>query len=245
MWPVDAVLDSLYPRPCLACGAEEVGSPCPACASLLSLRGVVQSVEGLDGCWALAPYAGPVGARVSHAKREGDREALRSLGRVLAHRAHDLVAGSWFHAVVPVPSPWTRRMRRGFAPGHVLAAEVARRARRPLWSVLRVAPGRRQSALDPEQRLTNLQHRLRCRPLPEARVLLVDDVTTSGSSLAQCADRLRRAGAVGVWGLTLCDARRSPGSWEDEGPSMLPRPRQVVTSGAIDTLERAPRRNHP
>ncbi len=212
-------LDALYPRPCSACGAPEVGPVCPACEGLLLPLPLVHPPEGIEEAWALAPYAGPVGARIAHGKAEGDREALLAAGRILAERCHDLVAGDWFAAVVPAPSPWTRRVRRGFSPAHLLASEVARRARLPLWSVLGVAPGRRQSALDPDQRRSNLARRLSCRPLPPVRLLLIDDVVTSGTTLERCAAVLRSRGATSVWALALCDARRALAS----GPAVSTR----------------------
>jgi predicted amidophosphoribosyltransferase len=199
-------------------------------------------VAEVEEAWALAPYAGPLGATVARAKREGDREVLRALAELLAHRAHDLVAGGWFAAVVPAPSPWTRRLRRGFAPGHVLADAVARTGRLPVWSVLGVRPGQRQSALSPEARPHNLAQRLSCRPLPPVRLLLVDDVITSGTTVARCAAMLKAHGASSVWALALCDARRHIDTADSSG--MLPPGREVVTHAATTRSNELPRRTH-
>jgi len=241
---VRALLEALYPRRCPACGAEDVGGPCPACEAMLCMRAVAPAVEEVGAAWALAPYAGPVGALVARAKREGDREALLSAGELLGQRAHDLVAGGWFAAVVAAPSPWTRRVRRGFAPGHVLAAAVARQCRLPLWSVLRVRPGRRQSTLSPEARKGNLSRRLRCRPMPPVNVLLVDDVITSGTTIARCAALLKAHGAAGVWALALCDARRHAPAPPADSSGNLPGRQQTVTHAATNRSLEIPRRTH-
>ncbi len=241
---VRALLEALYPRRCPSCGADEVGGLCPSCEAMLCLRAVAPAVGEVEAAWALAPYAGPVGALVSRAKREGDREVLLSAGELLGQRAHDLVAGGWFAAVVAAPSPWTRRVRRGFAPGHVLAAAVARQCRVPLWSVLRVRPGPRQSSLSPEARTGNLSHRLRCRPMPPVNVLLVDDVITSGTTVAHCAALLKAQGAAGVWALVLCDARRRPPAAPIDSTGKLPQRQQTVTHAATNRSLEIPRRSH-
>ena len=61
-----------------------------------------------EASWALAPYAGAVGARVARAKRQGDREGLRALGVQLARGAHDVVAGGWLVAQPAVTSNTVR-----------------------------------------------------------------------------------------------------------------------------------------
>lgn len=114
--------------------------------------------------------------------------------------------------VVPVPLPWPRRLRRGFNPAEVLAQPVARGLGRPLERLLIRRWGRRQTGLSRRGRQRNLEGRLRCRRrLDGERVLLVDDVLTTGVTLDAAARCLRRAGAGSVVALA---AVRTPGRWE-------------------------------
>jgi predicted amidophosphoribosyltransferase len=107
--------------------------------------------------------------------------------------------------VVPVPAgPWRRRWR-GFDPAEEIAAALARRADLPLTPCLGRSSGRRQVGRRRSERLTDppLVHAL--APVP-AVALLVDDVWTTGATLAACAAALRAAGCDRIVALALARA---------------------------------------
>lgn len=191
-------LDALWIRECAGC--DRTGPRlCHVCAADLALREV--AVEGLP-CVALATYDAGVARALRRAKYGRDRVLMRELA---AHVA--AVAGpfaSRFDAVVPVPSPWTRRVARGFAPGAVLADAIGSASGVPVRHAVAMRPGDRQAALGAERRRENLRGRLRSvAPVP-GRVLLVDDVVTTGSTLAGCARELLGDATSSVTGLALC-----------------------------------------
>ncbi len=110
-----------------------------------------------------------------------------------------------FDFIVPVPLHWRRRRQRGFNQAELLAKEIARRWNAPVAHALR-----RTRATAPQSGLTNAKRRANLRgafvpaskfakgALRGARVLLVDDVITTGASAAACAAVLKRAGAAHV-----------------------------------------------
>jgi len=216
------MLETLYPHACAACGEAADAPPlCDECAGRLSVSHLEPPPPGLQEVFTVDRYDGPVGSAVASAKAAGDRERLVRLGDALAAVARDWVAGSFFDAVVPCPSPWTRRLRRGFSPGHVLADRVARTHGLPRVDALAVAPGQRQSKLGESERAHNLVGRLRRRTEVRGRVLLVDDVVTTGATMASCARVLGSEGDVEVWGLAICRVQRDPvrtSRTTDEGP---------------------------
>jgi ComF family protein len=132
---------------------------------------------------------------------------LKRLARLLAEEgAMHVALGEW-DALVPVPLHWARRWRRGFNQAEVLARAVARQHRLP---VLRGSL-RRLRATPPQQgdieaRRRNVRDAFAVTAGTDVaglRLLLVDDVFTTGATVDACARVLLRAGAADVGVLTL------------------------------------------
>jgi ComF family protein len=107
-----------------------------------------------------------------------------------------------FDVIVPMPLHWKRRWERGFNQSELLAREIGRRWNVPLEKTLRrVKPTAPQAGLTNARRRANVSGAFaarRSRRLQGARVLLVDDVMTTGATAAACARVLKRAGAAHV-----------------------------------------------
>ncbi len=107
-------------------------------------------------------------------------------------------------ALVPIPSDLRSARRRGFNPACEIAVELSRLSRLPLrrlW-LTRTRTGESQKSLDRVARRRSVSDLYRCdMTLPDVWVGVVDDVTTTGSTLDAAACALRQAGARGVVGL--------------------------------------------
>jgi len=128
------------------------------------------------------------------------------LGRVLAAALAAEPALHEVDLVVPAPSSWTSRARRGFSMAAILAARAAPVLGTRSLRALVVHPGPRQSARPVRERRHNLVGRVRARRSVRGRVLLLDDVVTSGTTAHTCARELLCAGAEEVWLGALCAA---------------------------------------
>jgi competence protein ComFC len=118
--------------------------------------------------------------------------------------------GRKFDTIVPVPLHPTRQRERGFNQASLLAELLSVRTSIPCKSLLRrIRYTTTQTALDRAERMENLHNAFRLRKKADVRglrVLLVDDVLTTGSTLSECARVLKRAGAMSVHAATAARA---------------------------------------
>jgi predicted amidophosphoribosyltransferase len=137
---------------------------------------------------------------VTSLKFGGRRDAVRALGAAMGHLPdRDVDVVTW------APTTPSHRRARGFDQAELLARQVARTlGRRPRRLLLR-PEGRSQTGHDRAERLTG--PRFVTRGSAAYRVLVVDDVLTTGATLSAAAVALRRAGAVEVSGLTLASVQ--------------------------------------
>ena len=122
--------------------------------------------------------------------------------------AHAKLAVSEVDLVVPVPLYWRRKLARGFNQAELLAEGLARRLERRCLAtaLVRVRDTGHQARLDGNERRKNVKGAFKSRRPADVRgrtVLLVDDVSSTGSTLAECAAALKEAGAARVWCLTV------------------------------------------
>jgi ComF family protein len=196
-------LSWVWPQACVACGAVADGPLCSRCGAMRTRQA---AVDGLDAAFCAAAYRGPVGAAVRRAKGSGDRELALWLSERtaehLAPRLRELDAVE----VVPVPATLRRRVVRGFDLPVLLAVQLAKRLDLPVRSALRRTRDRRQAALGRAQRAAQAAGMYRQRLSTSERVILVDDVVTSGATARACADELRGGQARSVWLATVCAA---------------------------------------
>jgi ComF family protein len=201
-----ALIDLLAPRCCAACDFPlHSASPfCAACEPLLELTAPAQRPPEVAA--AAFIYGGPIADAIVRLKYAGRSDLAGGLGRLLAEAARPYAG--WVDSVVPLPLHPTRLRERGYNQSALLAAEVARAIGAPLdlRSLQRVRPTRDQAGLPRAERAENLRGAFAARPGRLARVLLVDDVRTTGATLAAGAEALQRAGAGEIRTLALARA---------------------------------------
>ena len=185
-------LTLLAPIRCAACdeAAERPAVFCDLCAML---------AEPISGPGAVFEYGGPIANAIQRFKYEGRSELGGMLGSVMAEGASRWVRR--VDAVVPVPLHWRRRRARGYDQAALLARQVAKSLGVP--ALLR---GLRRLRNTPSQ--VDLPHAERQRNVAGAfapwrlrgvrRVLLVDDVRTTGATLRAASCALKAGGVSEV-----------------------------------------------
>ncbi|MEV7180194.1 phosphoribosyltransferase family protein [Kitasatospora sp. NPDC093679] len=208
------LLDLLLPARCAGCGGAG-GQLCPACRAELTCAGAGPverrpAPEGLPPLYAAAPYAGPVRHLLIAHKERGALRLARPLGAALAAAVRSAVEAGAPGApgallLVPVPSARRAVRARGHDPMLRLARAAARelsRSGRPALAAAalrHVRPVADQAGLSAAERHRNLHGALAVPPrraalLSGRRLVLVDDLVTTGASLAEAARALRAAG---------------------------------------------------
>ncbi|MDJ0849010.1 MAG: phosphoribosyltransferase family protein [Myxococcota bacterium] len=207
-----ALLDLLLPPRCAGCGRAVNHAPlCPPChLALPRLFEPPPTPAGLDALVAVFAYRGEVEAWIQRFKYPGSglaglEPAPRAVAELLVKECA-LEAPGLPDRVVPVPLHPRRLRARGFNPAALLARAAARIGDVPCDPVglRRVRDTPSQTRLDRRARRRNVRGAFVARRPAPARVWLVDDVATTGSTLAACARALRRAGAREV--VALCAA---------------------------------------
>jgi len=168
---------------------------CVSCASI---------GERVSGPGAVFEYGGPVADAIQRLKYDGRSELGAALGSLMAdvgHRWADKV-----DAVVPVPLHWRRRRSRGYDQAALLAKPVAKSLGVPLLlrGLRRVRNTASQVDLPHHERQQNIAGAFapwRLRGL--GRVLLIDDVRTTGATLRAASEALRAGGVSEVHTLVL------------------------------------------
>jgi ComF family protein len=217
-------LDLLFPRWCIGCGREGeyicdvcrrnlpmITPPlCPVCGHPQSegnvCRDCREMLMQIDGIRSPFIFDGIIRRAIHELKYRN----LRGLAPLMAGMLYDYLVVNPLPAdvLVPVPLHRNRQRDRGYNQSALLAVELGRRCGLPV-----AANGliRHRYAL-PQARSTGLSERRKnvagafsCpdNRFKDKRVLLIDDVSTSGATLNACAGALKAAGAAQVWGLVM------------------------------------------
>ena len=206
---VDRILDRLggllLPPRCMLCNAAGQ-SPCldlcPGCEAALPAAQVPSGVPaGLDRCHAPFLYAAPVDQLVHALKYRGALAAGRVLGTLLAADVAALGLHLDVDWVVPMPLHPSRHAARGSNQSAEIARWVGRALGRPSLprALRRIRDTRPQVGLGVADRRANVDGAfVSAAGCAGRRIALVDDVVTTGSTLAAAAAALRAAGAASV-----------------------------------------------
>jgi len=200
--------DLVAPHRCAACRETSPRDPplCDVC------RAGLLPAEGLPpGVWAPYAHGGPLARAIYHAKYDNDPALARALGALLASQLEPDFGV--FDRVVPVPLHPARLRMRGYNQAYALALPVARSlgARCDADSVVRVRAAASQTTAGRSLRADNVRGAfavVRGAALHGQRVLVVDDVCTTGATLGEVMAAIGAAGATEVRGLALAHAPR-------------------------------------
>ena len=220
-WAARAAIELVLPAKCAVCGREG-DFVCPACEDALpelrrpycrlcanpgagspcsSCRAWPPAYDRIE-----APYLMDAGVRdvVFDLKYRGIRALAPDMGELLARHMESVRLGA--DLIVPVPLHRRRERERGYNQAALLARDLSPRTGLPVAPALRRTRDTppQVATVGPEKRRANIEGAFECvADVRGRRVLLVDDVVTTGSTMGACATPLKAAGASKVLGLAF------------------------------------------
>ncbi len=229
LWPAQCVfcstlLEDQSERLCVACWADVLscasGSYCPTCATEVSeyalIDGRCPACSGLqrtvDGIARVGVYD-----KRFHEMVLSFKKGATELSDILVSLADSALKGSAFYGridrFVPVPLHWTRRLARGYNQADVLARRLSHPTAKRCCALKRIrATGIQPNMTSAAQRRKNVQGAFTVKQAAAIRghtLCLIDDITTSGATLHECAKVLKQFGAKRVYALVLAKAGKN------------------------------------
>lgn len=220
----DFILNLLFPHHCIGCSKERTllcsacreGLPrlqppyCHLCGQPTRQRGLCLRCQRaplkIDGIRSPFVFQGTIRNAIHSLKYRKLRALAVPLSELLWE--HLMTETTTYDILVPVPLHPARVRERGYNQSALLARELGKKAQLPTneKALLRIKDSLPQAkARSADERMRNVMDAFACtgNEFSGLRVLLLDDVCTTGATLEACAIALKKAGASSVWGLTL------------------------------------------
>jgi len=197
----EPILQLAFPSRCGLCGVLGDKPICAICeAGFVPGDTAVQTPDwrgALDGVARLFRYEGRSEQAVQRLKFSRATVLARPMSTKLFAFVEELGLDA-ADFIVPVPIHWSRRYHRGFNQSELLCESFPRESTKTKM-LERIRATRPQVGLTPDERRQNLRNAFACRTnVAGKKILLVDDVITTGHTVGECAKTLKNAGALEV-----------------------------------------------
>lgn len=201
--PLSLQADPFFHPPCLA--KLKIIPPSRSLAAAPEPRNHAWSFEGV---FPLLHYNEAARFSVARFKYHGRQDFAIAYGRLMARHLGDTLRALQADSLVPVPIHRSRLCSRGFNQAALLAWELERHLGIPCREdlVSRVKHTDAQKELGRRERLQNMQNAFRLKKLPRdiRRIIIVDDIFTTGSTVESLSQVLKEGGATHIFVTTLC-----------------------------------------
>ena len=199
-----------FPQRCACCNRVIVSSAlfCPACEAELPKTGYDRAAIGGFLCSAALPYTEPYSTALKRYKFNGKFAGMQGFATLMVKAALQRFDGKAFDVVTCVPMTRLAVYKRGYNQSEELARLCAKQMQLPFEPILEKCKSTvPQHTLNRAERTKNLRGSFRIRKqtdVRDKRILLIDDVITTGSTLGECARILKKGGCREVCCAVLC-----------------------------------------
>lgn len=200
-----STLRSMSSARCARCDRPFVSPVATAYSPMHQCYSCVEHPPSYTRAWTLYPYTSPLQDAIRLLKYQGKVSLVTPLANLMLTALPRLDA---IDLIVPVPLHHERLCRREFNQALLLADQIGRHLNivTSYTNLVRTTSTPPQTSLSRKSRLKNLRHAFAVRhpaQFMNKRILLIDDVFTTGTTVNECAKALRRSGSADVFVLTL------------------------------------------
>jgi competence protein ComFC len=197
---MQSILSLLAQPTCvLCCQSTTEKDLCDTCNESLptSLWTPAIQIENIDKVLVLGDYSETPGRLIRLAKYGKREDVARLVGSALAQALQDQNPN--FDVVTPVPQSWPKSLWRGFSPVEIIAHTIGKSLKAPIHNTLGRRAGKSMAAAATRHRSQIAKSQFFVKtPPPRERILLIDDVLTTGTTASVCAGLLKSNGAKEV-----------------------------------------------
>lgn len=219
---IESLIRLLFPSKCVICKCHiDQSFMLEICQSCYSKLPFLSSVESnilkhsgifINETYSPCHYFGVVQHSIKQFKFQSKPSLFRFWGKIAANHLKKMTNPKDFDIIIYVPLHEKRLFERGYNQSKLLATEISKELKRPLCdkAIKRVKHTNPQSTLTKKQRETNLLDAFIAIPekVRGKKILLVDDVMTTGSTLEECSKNLKVSGAKSVTAIVLATGRK-------------------------------------
>lgn len=206
---MDRILDAIYPPnvTCAICSIEahtDKHGLCADCAALIETAGQIGKSEFIDGIYCAVHYTKHIAAAVHNYKYNDARYLCRFFASLI-----ELPECWQIDAVLPIPLHPNKLKKRGYNQSALIACELCKKYGLVLDESLaaRIRDTQSQRELDRPQRAENMRGAFAASDSArDKRILIIDDVFTTGATMNECAKALKAKGALCVYAASACIA---------------------------------------
>jgi len=214
----ELLLNFIFPNQCASCGkllpADNEDRVCQNCLGrIIYLNRPIDIKLSLERIWSVGVYSDVLKELIHQFKYRDKKYLAKPLGRLLVDFVVRYLNRESFDYIIPVPLHRAREKKRGYNQAELLAQVVGEAIGKPVLTNLleRTRKTKPQFGLEREERFENISGAFQISARGNAnhpqiagrRILLLDDLATTGATLDECSKTLKKAGADEVYGLVL------------------------------------------
>ncbi len=209
---IETILNSIYPNVCGFCGDINKENICTECGKKIEkykiLRIEKSTSKYIEKQCFIYKYEGEIREAILKFKFQEEAYLYKTFTKIILDNLEVCEYIKTFDIIIPVPIHRKRRLERGYNQSELIANEISKQLRTNIERniLIKIRNNPKQSTLKLEERKSNVKNAYDLREkqkIEDKKILLIDDIFTTGNTVNECAKKLKEAGASKVSVLTI------------------------------------------